>query len=205
MKKKLLASLIALALSGGAMAEETSSSIRGKITTPTGAGASNTSIVIVHVPSGTRKKVNTGNDGSFNAIGLRVGGPYKVIVDSDEFADQEYNDIYLQLGIPERINTQLESTDSNTLIVTGQRIPSTISNGSSTVFGSEAIANQSGITRDIKDVLRANPLVSIGVGENAPITIAGTNPRFNSFTVDGISQNDDFGLNGGGYPTQRSP
>ena len=37
------------------------------------------------------------------------------------------------------------------------------------------------------------------------MSIAGANPRFNSITVDGIAQNDNFGLNGGGYPTQRSP
>ena len=37
------------------------------------------------------------------------------------------------------------------------------------------------------------------------MSVAGTNPRFNSISVDGIGQNDDFGLNANGYPTTRSP
>ncbi|MDQ7051082.1 MAG: carboxypeptidase regulatory-like domain-containing protein [Enterobacterales bacterium] len=205
MRKKILVSMVALALSGGVLAEDTSSSIRGKITGPNGNAAANTSIIIVHTPSGTRKTVKTNSQGAFNASGLRVGGPYSVTIDSDTFQDQEYGDIFLQLGKVERLNAQLEADNGNTVVVTGRRIPNTLNNGSSTVFGTSAIANQSGVTRDIKDVVRANPLVSIGVTAEAPLTIAGLNPRFNSFTVDGISQNDDFGLNNGGYPTQRSP
>lgn len=205
MKKRILASMIAMALSGSVLAEDTASSIRGKITDPQGNGAANTKIVILHVPSGTRKIVTTNDTGNFNAGGLRVGGPYTITVDSDTYVDQEYNDVFLQLGQVERLNHQLQEDSANTLVITGARIPNTISSGSSTVFGTEAIKNQTGISRDIKDVVRANPLVSIGTGDAAPITIAGMNPRFNSFTVDGISQNDDFGLNAGGYPTQRSP
>lgn len=206
MKKKILVSMIALVLSGGALAEDTASTIRGKITDPQGNGAANTKIIIVHEPSGTRKVVTTNEGGGFNASGLRVGGPYTITVDSDVYADQAYNDVFLQLGKIERINTQLETQQqTNTVVITGSRIPMTISKGSGSLFGSEAISIQSGTTRDIKDVIRANPLVTILPGDDAAITIGGLNPRFNSFTVDGISQNDDFGLNSGGFPTQRSP
>jgi hypothetical protein len=77
--------------------------------------------------------------------------------------------------------------------------------GSSSYFGGKQLSNNTSLNRDIKDVIRANPLVSQLLGDDSPLIIAGSNPRFNSITVDGISQNDDFGLNGGGYPTQRSP
>lgn len=207
MKKRILASAIAIALGmgGAAFAEDTSSTIRGNITDPQGYGAANTKIIITHVPSGTRKVVTTNDTGSFKASGLRVGGPYTVTVDSDTYADQEYNDVYLQLGRIERLNTQLEPKDSKTLVIVGSRLPMSLGNGTSSLFGEQAIKVQSGITRDIKDVVRSNPLVTILPGDDAAITIGGMNPRFNSFTVDGISQNDDFGLNSGGFPTQRSP
>ncbi|TQV76729.1 hypothetical protein FLL45_01875 [Aliikangiella marina] len=205
MKKKLLVAALALGMSQYAVAEDTSSSIRGKILDPQGNAAANTTIIIVHEPSGTRKTVTTNESGTFNATGLRVGGPYRVTVDSDVHADQEYDGIYLTLGNVERLDAQLESADTNTVVITGARLPSTLSSGSGSVFGEQAIRTQSGVTRDIKDVVRANPLVTILPGSDAPISIGGLNPRFNSFTVDGISQNDDFGLNSGGYPTQRSP
>ena len=41
--------MIAMALSGAVMAEDTSSTIRGQITGPEGNAAANTKIIIVHV------------------------------------------------------------------------------------------------------------------------------------------------------------
>jgi len=197
--------MITMALSGAVMADDTSSTIRGKITGPQGNAAANTKIIIVHVPSGTTKTVTTSDSGTFNAGGLRVGGPYSITVDSDTFADQQYSDVFLQLGKVERLNAQLQSADNNTIVVTGSRISGAMTSGSASYFGEQAIRNQSGITRDIKDVVRANALVTILPGDDAQMSIAGMNPRFNSFTVDGISQNDDFGLNYSGNATQRSP
>ena len=45
----------------------------------------------------------------------------------------------------------------------------------------------------------------VNINDSGDMTIAGGNPRTNNITVDGIGQNDDFGLNFGGYPTERSP
>ncbi|MBO9492266.1 TonB-dependent receptor [Endozoicomonas sp. G2_1] len=196
--------VVALGLSTAAFADETSSGVRGVITTPQGQPAAGTKIVITHLPSGTKKTVTTNSLGGFQAKGLRVGGPYKVTIDSDEYQDQEITDLFLQLGETERLNAQLEADQVEKIVVTASAAAFTSSAGSS-YFGEEAIQNAASLTRDVKDVIRANPLVSILPGSSAPITIAGSNPRFNSITVDGISQNDDFGLNDGGYPTQRSP
>ena len=41
--------------------------------------------------------------------------------------------------------------------------------------------------------------------EDPALSIAGGNIRSNSLTVDGVKQNDDFGLNKNGYPGRRSP
>ena len=41
--------------------------------------------------------------------GLRVGGPYTVVIDSDEFADQTINDVYLELGESASIERMLEA------------------------------------------------------------------------------------------------
>ncbi len=201
MKNRLLAFMVAMALSGNVLAEDTSSSLRGKITDPQGNAAANTTITIVHVPSGTKKTIHANSSGNYSATGLRVGGPYKVIIDSDKFVDQELANIYLQLGKVKRLSVELES-EANTMVITGARVIQE-AGGSSSVFGAEAIINAVSFNRDIKDIARLNPLATInGKGE---LVIAGGNPRSNSFTVDGIGQNDDFGLNRGGYPTQQPP
>ncbi|MCV2884753.1 carboxypeptidase regulatory-like domain-containing protein [Aestuariibacter sp. AA17] len=207
-KTKLNRIALAVAMSVGmtasAMAQDTSSSIRGTITTPQGTPAADTTITIIHEPTGSSRTITTNEFGGFQARGLRVGGPYKVIIDSKTYRDQQIEGLFLQLGETERLNTQLQSDNVENIVVTGS-MPSFSSTASSGFYGEDAIRSAASLTRDIKDVVRANPLVTVLPGAEAEMTIAGSNPRFNSITVDGIGQNDDFGLNGGGYPTQRSP
>ncbi|WP_462163117.1 TonB-dependent receptor [Pseudoalteromonas xiamenensis] len=196
------AMVLALGVTTSALAADTSSAIRGKITTPTGEAASNVEITIIHVPTGTVSKVTTTAEGFYSAKGLRVGGPYNIVIDSDTFSDAELKDIYLELGETKRLNSQLEALKMEKIEVAGYRIVQR-AGGSNSVFGADSINNTPSFNRDIKDIARLNPLASIN--GNGEMTIAGNNPRTNSLTVDGISQNDDFGLNFGGYPTQQPP
>jgi hypothetical protein len=197
--------VIALGLSTSVMANETSSSILGKVNTPAGQPAANTKVTITHIPSGTVKVVETNESGSYSARGLRVGGPYTIVIDSDEFKDQQQNNVYLEVGKPLRISTDLDVDDVERIAVTGSRVVGFTNKGSAGSWGSDDIMNAAGGNRDLKDVLRTNPLVNLSTDDDGTMSIAGSNPRFNSFTVDGVRQNDDFGLNGNGYPTQRSP
>jgi len=104
MKTKLQKTALSLAIaacvsvSGAAFANETTSAIKGQITGPNGNPAPGTKITILHVPSGSVKTTEANDAGYFTAKGLRVGGPYKVIVDSDVYADQEFNNIILNIG-----------------------------------------------------------------------------------------------------------
>lgn len=205
-KSRVAAALaLALGMSSAAVAQETSSSMRGKIVGPEGNPAANTKIVLIHQPSGTVRELTTNESGAFLAKGLRVGGPYTVIVDSDTFRDKVEEGLSLTLGETYRFNVQLEAVqeDMERIVVTGS-IPVTTTGGANSSFGVEDIENLPSFNRDVKDIARLNPLVSIS-GSNGQMSVAGSNPRGNSFTVDGIGQNDDFGLNYGGYPTEQPP
>ena len=206
LKKTAAASAVAIALTmaTSAFAADTSSSLRGKVVTAAGQPAAHTKIIITHIPTGAKRVLETNAEGNYSANGLKVGGPYKILVDSEKYQDQELNNVFLQLGETRKITTELSMGDVERIAVTGSVIAE-IAPGSSSYFGQDSIAGASSLTRDIKDVIRANPLVTILPGSDRQMTVAGMNPKFNSITVDGISQNDDFGLNGGGYPTQRSP
>ena len=197
--------VLALGLSTSAIANETSSGIAGQVFTPKGEAAVNTTIIVTHIPTGTVKRIKTNSSGNYSLRGLRVGGPYKVVIDSEVYKDQVHTNVYLQAGKLQRLSIDLENVDREVISVVGSRAVGYTNSGSSGSFGVDDIANAAGGERDLKGVLRFNPLVSIGSGDGAPMSIAGSNPRFNSFSVDGVRQNDDFGLNGNGYPTQRSP
>ncbi|KZN56943.1 hypothetical protein N474_09995 [Pseudoalteromonas luteoviolacea CPMOR-2] len=194
--------VLALGVSASAFASDTSSAMRGKITTPEGSAAANVKVTVIHEPTGTVSHFVTNDSGAFIAKGLRVGGPYKVILDSDAYSDTELDNIFLDLGQTRRVTSQLEPKKIETIQVSGYKIVQQ-AGGSSSVFGEDTIKNMPSFNNDLKDVARLNPLAT--VSGNGELTIAGNNPRTNSFTVDGIGQNDDFGLSFGGYPTQQPP
>jgi hypothetical protein len=202
MKIRHIAMAVAVALGSSYAIADTSSAIRGRISNPEGAAAAGTKVIILHVPSGTSRTVVTNESGSFVASGLRVGGPYKVIVDSDTYNDETVNDVFLQLGDTYQLNRQLQSAAVERIAVTGAAIAGSAV-GSSSTFGGDMIANSPAFNRDLKDIVRNNPLAV--VTEDNQLSIAGANSKFNSFNVDGIGQNDDFGLNSSGYPSSRSP
>ncbi|PMG80026.1 hypothetical protein BCU84_04615 [Shewanella sp. 10N.286.51.B7] len=199
-----LATCFAMGVSLPAMAADTASNIRGQIVGPQGNAVTDATITIIHEPTGTVTEVSVGADGLFSARGLRVGGPYIIKVDSEKFADDLEQDLYLNVGETLRYNRTLQSAaDMERIGVVGTANYFRSAGGNSE-FGAKDIANSPGINRDLKDVLRQNPMAVVGT-DGVSMSVAGINPRFNTFVVDGVSQNDDFGLNSNGYPTQRSP
>ncbi|MDX1353047.1 MAG: carboxypeptidase regulatory-like domain-containing protein, partial [Thiomicrorhabdus sp.] len=201
-----LAIAACVGVSGAALANETTSAIKGQIKGPNGNPAAGTKITIVHLPSGSTKETETNDAGYFTAKGLRVGGPYRVVVDSDVFADQTFNNINLQVGADYPVNVTLErQTDVEQIVVTGRPI-SRMSGGTgpAATFTLEDLENQPAINRDLRDIVRIDPRVTIDDSRGS-INCGGGNPRFNSLTLDGVRMNDNFGLSSNGYPTIRAP
>ncbi|RVU32031.1 TonB-dependent receptor [Rheinheimera riviphila] len=204
MKMRHIAMAVAVALSSSYAMADTSSAVRGRISNPEGAPAAGTKVTILHVPSGTSRTVTTNEGGSFVAAGLRVGGPYKIIVDSETYADETVEDVYLQLGDTFQLNKQLQAENVERIAVTGAVVASGGTNGSSSYFGADDIKNAPSFNNDLKDIVKNNPMAVLSP-KDGELTVAGNNPRYNSISIDGIAQNDTFGLNANGYPTTRSP
>ncbi len=210
LKKNALALAIVagMGMSGAAFANETTSAIKGFITGPNGQPAEGTKVTIIHVPTGSTKAAVVNEAGLFTTQGLRVGGPYQVVLDSDEFDDTIVNDISLLLGHTYPVNVQLEpKNDVERIEVTG-RVISALSGGvgPSVTFTERDLERRPAINRDLKDIVRSDPRIYIDEsGGSDAIQCAGGNPRFNSLTLDGVRMNDNFGLNRNGYPTVRTP
>lgn len=181
-----------------------SSAMRGMIVGPQGNPAAGSTITILHQPSGTVKEAEVNAEGAFSARGLRVGGPYTIIVESDKFQSQVFEDVYLDLNDTFQLNAQLQSmSDVERITVTGTR-DFFANSGSNSVFGESDIQNMPTFNRDLKDIVRSNPLAVVSP-DGTELSIAGTNPKYNALTVDGVGINDTFGLQSNGYPTSRPP
>jgi len=195
---------LACGLASPVMAQETSSSVRGMVTSA-GAPVAGATVIVVHEPSGTSFSTTTDASGSFAANGLRIGGPFTVSVEAAGFENATVSDITLQAGQAARLPIALEKQKE--IVVTGASLQPVValSDGPTTALGRAAIDNASSINRDIRDLARRDPLVTIDLTNSRTIEIAGNNGRLNRFSVDGMQMSDDFGLNNGGLPTNRGP
>lgn len=202
-----IAVALAVGMSTTAMAQQTSSGISGKISGPQGNPDAGTVVTITHVPSGSTKTTTTGGTGQFSAKGLRVGGPYTIVVDSSRFQDTTVNDVFLTLGETFDLDVALEADqDIESIVVTASAVNMSVfgETGPSSSFSLEDIQSAPAINRDITDIVRSDPRIFVDESNNG-VQCAGSSPRFNNLTLDGVQLNDSFGLNSNGYPTVRQP
>lgn len=193
-----------------AMAANTASAIRGQVVDATGKALSNVTVKITHQPTGTTKTIVTSAGGVFQLRGLTVGGPYLVqIAGGTELKFDNINDLFLKLGEAAKISlVATPKEEVERITVTGQQtMGGTFKKGPSKEFSSDDIADTAAISRDLKSILKKDSRMVVDTtADGGPaLSIAGGSVRGNSLTVDGVKQNDDFGLNKNGYPGRRSP
>ncbi len=200
--------LAAMAASVPVIAQEITSSIRGTVLDASGNPLSGVEVTVTHVPTGSRSTYVSNNSGAFFARGLRPGGPYTVVTTADGQTVTQYEGLSLNVSEPLPLTLYVAGgTGGGTveeIAITGIRMQA-MRDGGASAYGAGRIAELPSIGRDLKDTIRQNPFVDIAAGSAGALSVGGANNRFNSLTVDGVRQDDDFGLNGNGYPTQRSP
>jgi len=198
--------VLASAMSTAAYAQATTGAIRGQVTDESGAGVGNATVTVTHVPTGSASTSVTDASGFYSVRGLRPGGPYRVSAKAANFEAATANVGAIGVGEPADVDVLLYSIGAQVseLVVTGTRAAGT-KGGPSTNFTESDIQSLPSISRDLKDTARLDPFATIDPTNQDALSFAGTNTRFNQLTVDGVRQNDDFGLNNNGYPTQRSP
>lgn len=209
-RKLLLGTALSLLTSVGAFASETTSAIRGVVVDTTGAAVEGASVAITHEPSGSLSIQTTNNEGVFVARNLRVGGPYSVVASVGDTTKSQ-DGIFLSLGKDQRVRLVIADGSMEEVVVTGTRIAvDGLQSGPKSSLTDEQINDIASVRRDIKDAVATQPFVNVysisfNSDDTESISIAGQNARYSTFSVDGIGQSDDFGLNYGGYPGVRSP
>ncbi len=204
---RLGCAIAALIVPAVLQAQETTATLRGAVTTEAGAPISNATVTIIHTPSGTRTTQTTDASGSFNATGLRLGGPFSVQVTAPGYDAADAIVDQLLAGTPQRIEVLLAPLGQTITVTASRNARSAISiaSGPATILGARAIEGVASINRDIRDLARRDPLVSIDPTNSRALSIAGQNNRFNRITVDGVAFGDPFGLNNGGLASARGP
>ena len=191
------------------IAQETSSAIGGTVVDSDGNPVSDATVVIKHIPTGATKTLSTNDKGNYQARGLRVGGPYSVSISKPGYSDVNENDLYIKLGEIRDVDAVIAgdnvALDSIEVLGVAQSVVfNADAMGSGIEIDRDTLQNMPTISRNITDFVRLDSRVNIrDFGDG--ISISGVNNRFNNFSIDGVSSNDPFGLEPGGFPGLSQP
>jgi hypothetical protein len=171
-------------------AQVTTSSITGFVKSDKGEALEGATVIAVHEPSGTKYTTLTKKDGNFTLPNTRIGGPFKLTVESVGFATQTIDDINLNLGQPYIADVTMSEKAGvlSEITIAAAGRPTTSKTGASTVFNARQIASLPSLSRSITDFTRLTPQASSGN------SFAGRDGRFNNLQIDGANLNNNFGL-----------
>jgi len=202
-----IVALAAILFAGAAFSQNTTSSIRVVVSDPSGNAAGGVSVSITHMPTGRSRTSISNSDGVVTARGLAIGGPYQVsIVGGGSYAADVQQNIYVTLDKGEVVEMVVRPVIEEVVVV-AQAVTGQVAVGIGRSFDRAKIDGTPSISRDFISTLATDPkiLVDNSVARGPAVSIAGANFRFNNLTIDGVAQNDNFGLSKNASATQRSP
>jgi hypothetical protein len=198
----IFTALLCLLLPASVLAQVTTSTLRGAVKgADDNQAMGEVEVTLVNEATGDTRTTTTNSDGVFVFTNLQVGGPYHVTANFSGFKPAEEKALFLQANRTRDIAMSLRLTEE-VIEVESNALARSTSNR--TVVTAAEIDELPSVNRDPRDVVRRNPEVTVEGGARA-LSIGGANNRYNSITIDGVREDDDFGLNASGYPTRRSP
>ena len=207
---KLSLALVAALAAAPLFAQSTSSGVIGHVVGADGQPVAGAEVTITHVESGTVSRAVTGETGNYASRGLRVGGPYKITVTKEGVGTFTQENVYLQLNqvadIDATLNGNVATLGSVEVVGTAVAdIFSSDNKGVGTSVSGRQLALTPQTNRSLDDIARLDPRIAVTDSGTGRISVAGMNNRYNNITVDGLGQNDPFGLNSNGMPYTGSP
>ncbi|MEZ4808823.1 MAG: carboxypeptidase regulatory-like domain-containing protein [Allomuricauda sp.] len=191
MKKFLLLGALCFMLFPSAFSQVTTSNIRGTVVDDQQEPLLGANVVAVHTPTGTRYGAITNEEGRYNLLNLRVGGPYEVTISYVGYKTSIKNDVFLSLGTTFNHDVILvsDSQELEEVILVGDQTGTFGSDrtGAETSVGRRELTRLPTITRSTNDFTRLEPTASAG-------SFGGRNDQFNNFSLDGAIFNNPFGL-----------
>ena len=183
--------LFSLVCFSSVFSQVTTSNIRGIIADDQAAPLLGANVVAVHGPTGTRYGAITNEDGRFNLLNLRVGGPYSIVVSYVGYKSHNEKGVFLTLGKTHNVKTSLllasETLDEVILISDRSGTFGSGRTGAETSVGRRELTRLPTISRSAADFTRLEPSASGN-------SFGGRNDQYNNFSLDGAIFNNPFGL-----------
>lgn len=198
MKKILLLGALVVMVFPNAFAQVTTSNIRGTVLDDQNTALLGANVVAVHTPTGTRYGAVTNEEGRYNLLNLRVGGPYELTISYVGFTTDTKNDIFLSLGktfnYDVTLSTSSEQLDEVVVISDQSGTFGRDRTGSETNVGRRELTRLPTISRSASDFTRLEPSASSPTNADGGLSFGGRNDQYNNFSLDGAFFANPFGL-----------
>ena len=205
--RTVLSAAVAIVVAAPVLAQNTTAAIGGQVTGADGKPLAGAVVRIVHTESGSTNNLVSDADGRYSARGLRVGGPYTIVVTKG--ADKETREaVFLQLAETTTFDFKLGGATLAAVTVTGTaaaKVFDSANKGASTQLGRQELDAFASVQRNLQDYARMDPRLAQTDKERGEISALGQNSRFNTITIDGVSITDSFGLESNNLPTAKQP
>ncbi|UOG73711.1 carboxypeptidase regulatory-like domain-containing protein [Hymenobacter tibetensis] len=148
-------------------------------------------VVATHLPTGTKYGTATRDNGQYDLLNMRVGGPYELAISF--VGSQTYTDTGIQLALGKTFESKVTLADGTQalgeVVVKGNRDGQINKDrtGASTNISSAAIRTLPTISRSQEDFTRLTP-------QSSGLSFGGRNTLYNNFSLDGSIFNNSFGL-----------
>jgi len=169
-----------------AFAQETSSTLSGRVMSEKNEVVAGATIKLTHVPTGATVTFQSNAKGLFVAPNLKPGGPYTIKISSVGFKDQDYNDVNLTLGANPDVNIILASKVNQLSDVVVNSNTRKRAEGGTTI-GIKQLNSLPTLGRSLSDFTRLTPQANNN-------SFAGSSFRYNNLTIDGAINNDAIGF-----------
>jgi len=185
LKQLLLFLFVVVFAISGAVAQETTATLSGAVSDPKGAPVGGASVIVKHEPTGYSTGTQTNNKGLFVIPNLKVGGPYTIKISFTGFKEETIENVNLSLGNNPDLNVGLKQQEQSlkeVVIVGGRR-----ASASGLTVGRAQMNTLPSLGRSVGDFTRLTP-------QSNNNSFAGSNFRYNNFTLDGAINNDAIGF-----------
>ena len=184
--------LVLLASSWQASAQGvTTSAMKGLVLDGKGQPLPGATVLATHLPSGTQYGAATRENGQYDLLNMRIGGPYEIKVSF--VGAQTYTATGIQLVLGKTYESRVTLTDNaqalDEVVVRANRDGQINKDrtGAATNISSTAIRTLPTVSRSQEDFTRLTP-------QSSGLSFGGRNTLYNNFSLDGSIFNNSFGL-----------
>lgn len=193
--KRILLFIFFLLQTLNLVAQITSSSIRGVVKDTQGEGLTGATVELIHPKTGTSYYAVSGLEGRFAIHGIRPDDGYCLKIEFVGYNSFLREGIVLRLGEVAREDVTLDQSTTLLGEVVVESAPLRHS-GVTERFDEQTITQLPTVSRSLYDVVRLTPQAM--ATKSGGMSYGGVANRYNSFRVNGMANNDMYGLSSSG-------